>query len=183
MMSSSKLSCSFPSLIIVQEKRGDIPRIHLTRVVGHGGGKVKIADDRDAVFDDFLAGLGEFAVSTALGGQIDNHRTRRHPRNHFTRHQHGRFLARNHGGRDHDVAFGDHLAQQFALTPVEILILRFRVAARVLRVLGLDRELDETPAEALNLLFGGRPQIVRGNNRARACAPWRSPEVRPRRRQ
>ena len=70
----------------------------------------------------------------------------------------------NHGGRDHDVAFRDHLAQQLALAPVEILILGFRVAAGVLRVLGFDRQFDKTPAEALDLLLGGRPQIVRGDN-------------------
>src|ERR1019366_6925923 len=138
-------------------------------MVGHGGGEVEIADDRDAVFDDFLPGLGELAVSAALRGQIHNHRTRRHTRNHLTRHQHWRFLARNDGGRNHDVALAHYFAQQLALAPVELLILSFRVAARVLRILGFDRELDKTPAEALNLLFRGRPQIVRIDYRSKSA--------------
>src|SRR6266403_5170150 len=54
-----------------QKKRGEVARVHLAGVVGHGAGQVIQADDGYAVDVDFFSALGEFAISAALGGQID----------------------------------------------------------------------------------------------------------------
>jgi hypothetical protein len=43
---------------------------------------------------------------------------------------------------------------------VEALILRSALSARILRVLGFKRKLDESATQALHLFFGRRPQIV-----------------------
>ena len=71
-----------------------------------------------------------------------------------------RLLAGNRGGRDDDVGGRDGLHHHLALAAVERLVLRLRVAAGVLRVAGLDRQLDEPRAEALNLFLDGRPHVV-----------------------
>src|SRR6267143_2022602 len=90
------------------------------------------------MFNNYFSCLREFAVSTALCRQIDNDRSWRHAR--------------------------DHFPKQLTLAPVEILILRLRVSSCVLRVLRFDGQLEESAAQALNLLLGGRPQIVRGDH-------------------
>ena len=82
-------------------------------------------------------------------------------RDHVCGDQHGRFLAGNDRGRDDDVAFGDDLAQQLALALVERVVLCAGVAAGVLGVFGLDGQLDEAPAQALDLFLRGRAQVVR----------------------
>ena len=91
--------------------------------------------------------------------------------------QHGRFLARDHGGRDHDVALGDDPPEQLALAVVERFILGAAVAAGVLGVLGLDGQLDEPAAQALDLLLGGGPHVVgRGDG---AQPPRRGDRLEP----
>src|SRR5216683_1207586 len=71
----------------IEESR-DVARVHLTRVIGNSRCEVEIADDRNAVSDDFLTSLRELAIPSALGGQVDNHRTRRHALDHFRSHEH-----------------------------------------------------------------------------------------------
>ena len=56
-----------------------------------------------------------------------------------------------------------------ALAPVERFILRFRVAAGVLRLACLERKLDESCPKALNLLFDRRPNVVGLDARAKAA--------------
>ena len=99
------------------------------------------------------------------------------PLHHFRGHQHRRFLARNHRRGDHHVAFRHHFPQQLPLPLVERFILRPRVAARVLRVLGLDRQLDESPAQALHLFLRRRPHVVRRSHRAQP--PRRGDRLQP----
>ncbi len=94
--------------------------------------------------------------------------------------QHGRFLAGDHRGRDDDVALGDDLAQQLALALVERFVLGPGVAAGVLGVLGLDGQLDEPAAQALDLLLGGRPHVVGRGDRAQPPRRGDRLQARPR---
>ena len=67
---------------------------------------------------------------------------------------------------DHDVALADHARELLALACVEVLAHRLGVAAAVLGVRGVEIELDETRAEALDLLGDGGPDIVGLHDRA-----------------
>ena len=102
-------------------------------------------------------------------------------RDHVFGHEHGRFLAGDHRGRDDDVAFGDDLAQQLALALVERIVLRAGVTAGVLGVLGLDGQLDEPAAQALDLFLGGRAQVVRRGDGAQPARRRDRLQARPRR--
>src|SRR5467141_2387480 len=153
----------------VDQERGEVARVHLTGVIGHGAGEIEPADDGDAVDADFFSGLGELAIAAAFRSEIDDYGTRRHAGDHFFGDQHRRGLAGNHGGGDDHVAFGDHFAEQLALLAVKIFTLRARVAAFVLRVFGFDGQFDEAASEALHLLLNRRAQIVGGNHRAQAA--------------
>src|SRR6266851_4326102 len=53
----------------VDQESGEIARVHLTRVIGHGAGQIEPADDGDAVDADFFSGLGELAIAAALGSE------------------------------------------------------------------------------------------------------------------
>ena len=73
-----------PSLVIMFFRNvDDVAGVHLAGVIRHGGGQVDGSDDGHAVFDDGLAGVGQFAVAAALGRQIDDHRSGRHGVHHF----------------------------------------------------------------------------------------------------
>src|SRR4029077_2984716 len=110
----------------VDEEGGEVARVHLTRVIGHGAGEIEPADDGDAVDVDFFSGLGDFAIAAALGSEVDDYRTGGHARDHFLGDQHGRGLAGDDRGGDDHVAFGDDFAEQFALATVKIFALRAR---------------------------------------------------------
>ena len=56
--------------------------------------------------------------------------------------------------------------EQLALAGVELLAHRLRVASAVLGVGRIEIELDEAPAEALDLLGDGGPDVVGVNDRA-----------------
>src|SRR6267142_2824658 len=60
------------------EEVQQVARIHLAGVVGERGGQIDRADDFDALVHDSLAGAGELAVATLLGGDIHDHRARTH---------------------------------------------------------------------------------------------------------
>ena len=88
-----------------------------------------------------------------------------------------RALAGDECRRDDDVAGGDDLQHHLALAPVERLVLRLGVAALVLGVGRLERQLDEPRAKALHLLLDRRPHVVgldpapRRRADAIACSP------------
>ena len=123
-------------------------------------------ENRHAVRDDDLVGLGQLAVAAALGRQIDDHRSGRHALHHLPGDQHRRALAGNRRGGDDDVAAGDDFGHHLALAAVERLVLRLGVAALVLGVAGFKRQLDELRADALHLLLGGGPHVVGLHRRA-----------------
>ena len=80
--------------------------------------------------------------------------------------------------RNHDVAPGHDLEHHLALPAIERFVLRLRVAALVLRVVDLERDLDEARAEALDLFLDRRPDVVGLDLRAPsrlACAIACSP--------
>src|SRR6059036_4129188 len=74
--------------------------------------------------------------------------------------EHGRVFPRDEGRGDHHIALGHHARQQLALAPVKGLVLRARVAARVLRIGRLERQLHETAPEALYLLLCRGTEVV-----------------------
>src|ERR1700683_5502436 len=129
-------------------------------MVRHAPGDVDPADDADAVLDHHFTRLGEFAVSAALGSQINYHGARRHARHHFPGDEHWRLLARNHGGGDHHITFRYHASEKFALAAVKVFSLRPGIPAGILRIRCFDRKLDESRAQAMDLLFGSRPHII-----------------------
>ena len=72
----------------------------------------------------------------------------------------GARLAGDQRRGDDDVAAGDDLQHHLALPPVERFVLRLGVAALVLGVRRLERQLDELRAEALDLLLDRRADVV-----------------------
>ena len=76
----------------------------------------------------------------------------------------GACLARDDRRADHHVALGHHAAEQLALALVERLVLGARIATRILGILGLDRQFDEAPPQALHLFLGRRPHVVSGSD-------------------
>ena len=79
MISSSVSSVQSPILVQVEQKRRDVLGIHLAGMVGDFRRQVGWAEDCHAMFDDRLVRLGQFAVATPLGGQIDDDRPGPHP--------------------------------------------------------------------------------------------------------
>ena len=77
---------------------------------------------------------------------------------------------------------GDGLQHHLALAAVERLVLRLGVAAGVLRVAGLERHLDESRAEALNLFLDRGPHVVGLDARAEPPRGRDGLQARPRRR-
>src|SRR5579864_1858601 len=144
----------------VSQIRHQVAGVHLAGMIRHAARQVDGADDRDAVRLHRFSHAGEFAVATALGSEINNHRTGSHAFDHVGGDEHRRFLAGNNRGRDHDIALGDDAGQQFALACIESFVLRGTVAAGILRVLRFDGEFDESSAQALHLLFGGGTHVI-----------------------
>src|ERR1700693_4246560 len=116
--------------------------------------------------------MGQFAISAALGGQIDNYRSGRHFLDHLAGDQGWRLFPWNHRGGNDYIAFRDYLAEQFALLSIEVLILGSPVTSGVLGVLGFDWQLDEASAQTHYLFFGYRSHVVGRSYRtqpARSC--------------
>src|SRR6185437_2639192 len=109
----------FAFLYKVRKKGHHVPRIQLAGVVRDAAAHVYPADDRDTTGNVLLADPGEFAISTALGGETHDYRTRCHACHHLACDEDRRRLPGNYRGGDHHVAFGDHAAQQLALAIVE----------------------------------------------------------------
>src|SRR5580693_2950714 len=105
------------------------------------------ADDRHAMLDYGFAGFRQFAVAAALGGQIENHRARRHAHDHLLSYEHRRFFARDYRGGDDNVALFDDATEEFALSLIKGFVLGSGIATSVLRILRFDRQFDETTAE------------------------------------
>src|SRR5207248_3195830 len=80
------------------EKCGQVSRVHLAGVIRHAGRPVEIADDGYAMFNRDFARLREFAVPAALAGEVHDHRTWRHTRDHFLYDIHDPKLAANKFG-------------------------------------------------------------------------------------
>src|SRR3989442_10009366 len=145
----------------MQQEGAHVARVHLAGVIRNGAGQIEPSDDGHSMLNDDLSRTSELAIAAALAGQIDDHRPRRHARDHFLGHQNWRLLSGNDRGSDYHVAFRYNLSQEFALALVKCLILRPRVPARIFGILSLDGKLDEASAEALHLLFRRRTQVVR----------------------
>ncbi len=123
------------------EQLGDVAGVEAARVVRHGGRRIAVADDRDVLVHDGLAGHGQLAVAARLGGQVDDHRAGPHRGDHVGGDELRRGAARHERGRDDDVAAGDVLGEQLALQPLGLVGLLLRVAAAALAGLGqLDLE-------------------------------------------
>src|SRR6185295_13813147 len=71
----------------MRQERGDVLRIHLAGVERNAGRRIARAENRDALVHDDLIGPGERAVAAALGGKIDDDRTRRHTIDHLLGHE------------------------------------------------------------------------------------------------
>src|ERR1700677_2001721 len=148
----------------MQKKCGEIARVHLAGVIWDFGRDIDAANYRDSMRDDRLAGLGKFAVASALASKIENDGARRHSLHHLFRYQHWRLLAGDDRSGNHNVALGNDTGKQLALFGVEGFILRGAISSGVLRVFGFNRELDKTTSETLHLLFRSGPKIVSGNH-------------------
>src|ERR1700689_1698295 len=117
----------------MQKKRAEVASVELAGMVRHAPGDVDPADDADAVLDHNFTRLSEFAVSAALGSQINDYGARRHARHHFSSNEHRRLLARNHGSGDHHITFRYHASEKFALAAVKGSPLRPGPTAGILR--------------------------------------------------
>ena len=124
-------------------------------------------------------GLRERAVAAGLRREIDDDGARLHRRDHRLGDEHRRALAGNRRGRDDEVHVLDVVGERLLDARLLVGGLLARVAARAF---GRDADLDEARAERLHLLLHRRPHVERRHDGARAGAPWRSPEGRPRRR-
>ena len=83
--------------------------------------EIRVADDRDALVLDHLAGLGELAVAALLGGEIDDHRAGLHQLDHVGEPQLRCRLAGDQRGGDDDVDVLGLLAEQRVLGLEELL--------------------------------------------------------------
>ena len=134
----------------------DIFAVHLAGVIRHGAGEVDGADDGNAMLDI----CSPVRVSSQLPPRSAARSTMTEPGpsgDHLLGDQHRRLLPGNHRGRDHNVALGNHLAQQFALALIERFVLRLGVAAGILSVFSFDRQFDESASQTLTCsLTAGR---------------------------
>src|SRR5260221_430311 len=85
-----------------EKEGGEVARVHLAGVIGHGAGEVVPADDGDAVDADFFSPLGELAIAAALGSEVDDYGAGGHAGDHFLGDEHGRGFAGDDGGGDED---------------------------------------------------------------------------------
>src|SRR4029079_19754591 len=99
-----------------------------------------------------LAELGELAVAAGLDGEVDDDGAGLHRAHRVRADELRRGTAGDERGRDHDVGFGDLLADGFALFREDFRARFLRVAAGVLEV-GEAGNLDEAPSEPLDLLL------------------------------
>src|ERR1017187_10069274 len=153
----------------VGEEGGDVAGVHLAGMVGNAAGQVDGADNGHSVCFHGFAGAGEFAVTAALGGKVDDHGAGGHAFDHVCCDQHGRFFPGNHGGGNDYIAFRYYAGEKFALPRVESFVLGCAVATGVLSVLSFERQFDEAAAKALHLLFRSGTHVVGGGDGAQAA--------------
>src|ERR1051326_757397 len=147
----------------------DVTGVHLAGVVWNTAGQVDFSDDSYTVYDNRFLHLGKLTVAASLGSQVEDHRARGHAFHHVFGYEDGRLFAGDYGGGNHNILFGDYVAEQLALTIVETFVLRASVAAFILRVFGFNGKFDEAASETLHLLFGGWAEIVGGDNCSQAA--------------
>ncbi len=134
----------------------------------NGAGEVFDADDRHAVVVDHLAGLCQFAIAAALGGEVDDHAAKFHLIHRVGGDEFGSRFAGHERRGDDDVAVGDHLCHQRSLPDESFLGLGFGVATFVLGVGGVEWKLDESRADRLHLLLDRRANVVSAYDGAHA---------------
>ena len=138
----------------------EIVGVHLAGVKRGGAGDVGEADDRHAVFLDDLTRFGGLAVSTAFGGEIDDHGAPLHPRDDIFGDEFGGGFAGDGGGGDDDIRFDDHAGHEIALFLLLFGGKFLCISTGILSGSGFQRKLDEFRPEALDLLLDGGANII-----------------------
>ena len=103
----------------MQQEGDDVLRVHLAGVIRNERGRVRGADDRDAIVHDRLRPAGSARSSAAFGREVDDHRSRRHRLDHFGRYELRCRASRNQRRRDDDIVAGDDFQHHLALPAVE----------------------------------------------------------------
>ena len=98
----------------------------------HRRREVRLADDRDAVADDRLAGLGQGAVAAGLGGEVDDDRAGPHAGDCVLRDEDRCGPAGDERRRDHGVRLLHVEGHELPLALLLVLGERDRVAADAL---------------------------------------------------
>ena len=135
----------------VAEEGGDALRVHLTGMIGHGGGHADRPEDTRAACGHRLPCSGWLAATAGLDRKIYQHRAGPDFLGHFCGNQHWRLATRYRGRRDDDGHGSEMIAEKLLLPSVELRQLRLGVAATAASLLGF--ELDELVAYALNLVL------------------------------
>src|SRR3954452_6496667 len=117
-------------------------------------------DCHDIRYHDLIR-LGQFAVATSFGSEVDNHRTRGHAANSIGRDDPWRRLAWDRGRCDADVAAGDRAGHEFALLLVELFAELLGVAAGAFGAGGFERDFDKRGTYTLYLFLHGGANVVR----------------------
>ncbi len=165
-------------LVQVEQKCRDVLRKHLAGVVRDFGRQVGWAEECHAVFDDGLIRLRQFAVSTALGGQVDNDRPGPHAADGVGGDESRRRTPGNGRGGNTDVTFGHDAGHQVALPLVERFVHLLCVTAFTFGRRCFDLHFDEFRAQAFDLLFDSGTHVVPLDNGSQA--PRRSDGLEPR---
>ena len=92
-----------------------VGRIHLAGVTAYVIGPVALADDGDAVDEDFLSGHRAFHVAAGFRSHVDDHAAGLHGFHHVTGHQDRRLAPEYLGGGDDDIGFGNRRLLTLAL--------------------------------------------------------------------
>jgi hypothetical protein len=155
-----------PVLDEVLQKRRDILRVHLARVIRNRRRQIQRTENLHAVVHHGLAWPRQLAIPAALRRDVDDYRPRRHPRRHLRRDQNRSAPPRHRRRRDHDVLLRQYIAQRLPLLAIELLAHRLRVPALVLRARRFHVQHDEPRAETLDLLLHRRANVVPADDRA-----------------
>src|SRR5271166_2335022 len=139
------------------EKIEHVLGVQLTRVLAEQRGHVEWSDDRHLTNSYDLARLRELAIAAALGGEIDDHRTRLHASDLGRADELGRRPAGHRGGRDDEVGLLDVGGDRGSDLSF---LLRGQLARIATFTTGIDAGLDKLGSEGSGLLFGLRPHIV-----------------------
>src|SRR5712691_7110074 len=150
----------------VGEETRDGSCIHLAGVERYSARKVYGADDDDAMLHDFLAWLRESAVPTLFSREIYDDRARSHTPDHLFGDEDRSALAWDERRRDDGVSGRHVFKHHLLLLLVELLRLRFGVAALGLRLFCFKTQVRELGAKAFHLLLHGGARVVGLHNSA-----------------